>query len=129
MEVINPPITARAIGALASAPAPMASASGSMPKIIATVVMMIGRRRIRPAESSEAARSPPSARSWLVKSTSRMPFFVTSPINMMTPIIVMTFMFPPVMRSARATPMKLRGRASMIARGCRKDPKRDARMR
>ena len=92
---MSPPITARAIGARASAPAPRASASGIMPKIIATVVMMIGRSRIRPACSSASARSFPSPRSWLVKSTSRMPFFVTSPMSMMIPIIVITFMLPP----------------------------------
>lgn len=48
VEVINPPMTARAIGARCSAPSPMANARGSIPKIIATVVMMIGRNLMRP---------------------------------------------------------------------------------
>ena len=59
VDVISPPITARAIGARCSAPSPIASASGIMPKIIATVVMMIGRRRMRPTFSSALCRSTP----------------------------------------------------------------------
>ncbi|MNC89539.1 hypothetical protein D3C83_54880 [compost metagenome] len=60
---------------------------------------------------------------------SRMPFFVTSPINMMMPIIDITFRVPPVISSASETPSSERGSESMIASGCRKEPKSDARIR
>ena len=82
-------MTARAIGARISAPAPIANASGSMPKIIASVVMTIGRRRVVPALSSASLRDMPSRRAWFVKSTSRIAFLVTSPISMMRPIMLM----------------------------------------
>ena len=49
-------MTARAIGARISAPAPIAKASGSMPKIMASVVMTIGRRRVEPAWISASSR-------------------------------------------------------------------------
>ncbi len=58
-----------------------------------------------------------------------MPFLVTSPISMMIPIIVITLRLPRVMSSASATPMKLKGSASMIESGCVNDPKSDARIR
>ena len=46
---MSPPITARAMGARISAPAPIAKARGSMPKIMARVVITMGRRRVEPA--------------------------------------------------------------------------------
>ena len=54
-DVINPPMTALAIGARASAPAPMASARGSIPKIIATVVML---HILRDVAHREPGRTP-----------------------------------------------------------------------
>ncbi len=48
---------------------------------------------------------------------------------MMIPIIVITLRLPRVMSSASATPMKLKGSASMIESGCVNDPKSDARIR
>ena len=42
IELINPPMTAVAMGALVSLPSPVAIASGSIAKIIAKVVMRIG---------------------------------------------------------------------------------------
>jgi hypothetical protein len=81
------------MGARASAPAPIASASGIMPKIIATVVMMIGRRRIRPACSSESAA--PSLAAQLVGEVDEQDAVLRhEPMSMMMPIIVITFMLP-----------------------------------
>ncbi len=62
MEVTRPPTTARAIGARISPPAPSASASGIIPKIIASVVIMIGRSRVRPAVMTASRRSIPRDR-------------------------------------------------------------------
>ncbi len=66
VEVMSPPITARPMGARISAPWPMPRASGSMPKIMARVVIMMGRSRVRPAVMSAARRSIPCRRSTLV---------------------------------------------------------------
>ena len=96
---------------------------------MATVVMMIGRSRMRPAVNNASLRAAPPSRCWFAKSTSRIPFFVTRPISMMMPIIVITLMLSRVMSSATVTPMKLSGSASMIAKGWRNEPKSDARIR
>ena len=120
---MSPPITARAMGARISAPAPRAKARGSMPKIMARVVMTIGRSRVEPALMSARSRPRPcSRRAWLAKSTSRIAFLVTRPMSMMRPIMLMMFKVSPVRRSATATPTSDRGSESMIAKGWVKDP-------
>ena len=48
--------------------------------------------RARPRAARRASTCPRS-RSWFVNSTSRMPFFVTSPISMMKPIIAIIDMY------------------------------------
>ena len=46
VEVMSPPITAIAIGSRNALSPPRPSATGSMPAIMATVVMTIGRARL-----------------------------------------------------------------------------------
>jgi hypothetical protein len=48
MELSSPPTTAMANGCSICEPAPMAKANGSMPAIVASAVMTIGRNRRRP---------------------------------------------------------------------------------
>ncbi|MNL68809.1 hypothetical protein D3C87_1935880 [compost metagenome] len=62
VDVINPPMTAIAIGARKAASAPTPTAAGTMPATMAIVVMMIGRARVVPAASRAARRSAPSLR-------------------------------------------------------------------
>ena len=62
VEVISPPITHTAIGARVSPPSLIASATGSMPKIIAAVVITIGRSRMMPASISASVERLPSRR-------------------------------------------------------------------
>ena len=57
--MISPPTTARAIGARSSAPAPIPSARGSIPKIIASVVIRMGRSLVLPAVITASVRSIP----------------------------------------------------------------------
>ena len=64
--MISPPTTARAIGARNSAPSPIAKNNGSMPKIMAVVVIRMGRSRVRPAVISASRRSMPRWRSTFV---------------------------------------------------------------
>jgi hypothetical protein len=84
-----------------------------MPKLIAAVVMMIGRNRTR---ASSALRQPVGAasRTFVTKSISWMPFLVTSPINMMLPIIDIRLMVPLVNHNAKATPKNDSGSDNMI---------------
>ena len=52
VEEIRPPITACAMGAFCPLPSWRLSASGSIPKIMASVVMTMGRKRVVPASTS-----------------------------------------------------------------------------
>jgi hypothetical protein len=49
VDVIRPPIVAIEIGERNPLPSPVPTADGNMPRIIAIVVIMIGRRRTGPA--------------------------------------------------------------------------------
>ncbi len=105
------------MGTRVSAPSPRASATGIMPAIMATVVMRMGRRRMGPASSSASRVDLPAARSWLVNSTSRMPFLVTSPISMMKPIMAIIDMYWPVMSRPAMPPMTAKGSDIMMVKG------------
>ena len=100
-----------------------------MPKIIAAVVIMIGRSRVRPAVISAVRRSMPRPRSTLVKSTSRIAFLVTRPISMIRPISDMMLMVSPVSTSMPAMPTIDSGSDSMIASGSMNDSNCAARIR
>ena len=126
---MTPPMIARPIGACCSPPSPKPNASGSMPPIIAAVVIKIGRRRTCPASSNDASSAPPARRERFAKSTSRIAFFVTRPISMMKPMIEKILSVVPVTRSARKTPISENGSDAMIATGWVKLANCDARIR
>ena len=80
VEKSMPPTTAMPSGARDSPPAPLPSAIGRMPTMVASAVIRIGRKRVRDASKRrlDAARSPRS-RSWFANSTIRIEFLVTRP--------------------------------------------------
>ena len=86
MPTTRPPITASPIGTRLSAPAPSASAMGSVPRTVEKAVIRIGRKRAADASSAACWRPRPSSRFCLANSTIRMPFLVTSPISITSPI-------------------------------------------
>ena len=96
VDVMRPPITARDIGARKPPPSPSASALGSMPAIIASVVIMIGRSRTWPASTSARNRSVPSRRRSFALSMRRIAFFTTRPKRRITPIIDIMLNVSPV---------------------------------
>ena len=57
----SPPMTASARGRWSSAPAPMPNAKGKSPNSVQSVVMRMGRSRIRAASRSAASRSRPDS--------------------------------------------------------------------
>ncbi len=124
---MTPPITAWPIGARCSEPSVSASASGSMPKIIASVVIRIGRSRTCAACSSAAERSMPASRdpsartmpsrARMAKSISKIAFFVTSPISMTTPMIEKMFSVERKSSSASTTPISVSGSEHISASG------------
>ena len=73
--------------ARAPAPGPLPSAIGTMAATSITVVIRIGRSRVWLASTIASCRDSPLARSWLVASTCRMPFFLTIPTSMNRPNI------------------------------------------
>ena len=91
-----------------------------MPKIIARVVMRMGRNRTRAAPIRASRRATPCRRWTLVKSITRMAFLVTRPINRISPIIDIMFNVSFARYSKPATPINDSGSDSMIAKGCRK---------
>ena len=62
VDVMRPPIVAIEIGARNSAPSPVDAADGHMPKIMAKVVIRIGRRRMGPALRMASLTDSPSSR-------------------------------------------------------------------
>lgn len=66
-------------------PAPLLVAIGSTPKINASEVIRIGRRRMRDASSVADIRSCPLWFSSLANSTIRMAFFADSPMMVNRP--------------------------------------------
>ena len=68
-----------------SAPAPVAIASGSTPKMKANEVIRIGRSRVRAAMTAASKRSLPCASPWRANSTIRMAFLAASPTSTTKP--------------------------------------------
>ncbi len=69
-----------------SAPAPVASISGSAPAAVASVVISTGRRRTVAASMIASTNARPWSRSWFANSTIRMPFLLAMPISITEPI-------------------------------------------
>ena len=67
VDVSRPPIVAIEIGARNSPPSPRPKADGTIPRIIASVVITIGRSRTGPAFRRASITDRPSSRcSWFV---------------------------------------------------------------
>ncbi|EXI65762.1 MAG: hypothetical protein AW08_02974 [Candidatus Accumulibacter adjunctus] len=82
-----PPMTAPPITCREMAPAPLASASGTQPRMKANEVIRIGRRRnCAPFRVASARDSSPFSYSILANSTIRMAFLAARPISMTRPI-------------------------------------------
>ena len=86
VEVVNPPIIKAPTGARNSDPSEVASATGIMPKIAEIAVIKTGLRRSGQALAIASRPDSPSSFSWLARSTSKIPFFMTMPIKPIMPI-------------------------------------------
>src|SRR5271157_5793648 len=87
---ISPPIMAMPRGLRSSDPVPLPKANGVAPNIAAIVVIIMGRNRRMHAWKMASRGLLPSMRSAAsAKSIIRMAFFLTMPINRMTPISAM----------------------------------------
>ena len=68
-----------------AAPAPLASISGSTPRMNANDVMRIGRSRSRAASTAASCSGMPCPRSSFANSTIRIAFFAASPTTAIMP--------------------------------------------
>ena len=122
-----PPTAAIPSGARSSPPAPTPSSSpsvrlppsaiGSMPTIVESAVIRIGRKRVRPASNAASAMPRPCSRSWFANSTIRIEFFATSPTSITMPIWLKRLSVVPVSQSVASAPVKESATAIRIVSG------------
>ena len=93
---------------------------GSVPRTVEKAVIRIGRKRAADASSAACWRPRPSSRFCLANSTIRMPFLVTSPISITSPIWLNTLSVLPNTHSAPSAPSSASGTVSRIVIGSRK---------
>src|SRR5882757_4046882 len=117
VEVTKPPMTAMAIGDRKSLSPAKPMATGSMPATMATVVMTMGRARLWPDSMIASNRDFPARISSIAKSTNRMEFLATIPINMRYPMTTEIEKGRLVSSSARAAPPNDSGSADNIVMG------------
>ena len=86
VDVIIPPMTVVPTDCRAADPAPVASASGSTPRMNASDVIRIGRSRMRAASTAASTIDRPSLRRCSANSTIRIEFFAARPTSMTRPI-------------------------------------------
>jgi len=95
---------------------------GSMPRIIASAVMMTGRRRVVPAASAASwASSFFSSRSSFANWTTRIELLVATPTHMIAPISAGIEMFVWVTSSIQSTPAIAPGSAIRMMSGSSHD--------
>src|SRR5882724_950769 len=116
---IKPPTIAMPSGWRSSAPSPVPSASGTAPKMAASVVIRIGRRRRLAARKIAGAAVTPLLRSpSIAKSIIMIAFFLTMPISRITPINAMMENSVLNSISASSAPTPADGSVDKIVIGC-----------
>ena len=81
VEAIMPPATVVPTELRAAAPAPVAKANGSTPRMKAIEVMRMGRKRMRAASRAASVMLRPCSRSCSANSTIRIAFFAARPTS------------------------------------------------
>ncbi|MNZ85505.1 hypothetical protein D3C78_1042990 [compost metagenome] len=112
-----PPITPVPIACWLAELAPLAIASGTTPRMNASEVMTIGRRRRRAACTVASTRSWPSSTRLLANSMIRMAFFADRPIRVIRPTLKNTSLGMPRRVTASTAPSTPSGTTSSTAVG------------
>ena len=100
-----------------SAPAPLATTSGTTPRIKAKLVIMIGRRRKRQASRVAWCSGCPSSRSCLANSTIKIAFLHASPTSTTSPICTKILIAMCAMATPRIDDSKHIGTTRITASG------------
>ncbi len=112
MALIIPPITPVPMACWLAELAPVAIASGTTPRMNASEVMMIGRKRRRAASSVASIRSWPSSYRLLANSMIRIAFFADRPMMVISPILKNTSLGMPRNDTANTAPSTPSGTTS-----------------
>jgi len=112
-----PPITAVPIARWLAEPAPVASASGKVPRMNASEVMRIGRKRKCAAASAASIGLLPSASRSFANSMIRMAFFAAKPMIVISPTWKYTSFARPRNIVASTTPSTPSGTTMITASG------------
>ena len=116
-ETTRPPTTATPSGCLSSELAPAPSAIGSVPISAASVVIMIGRKRMRQASRIASSGAAPARCRCSAKSIIMMAFFLTMPISIRMPMMAMTLRSKPNSCSEARAPAAAAGRPVRMVSG------------
>ena len=112
-----PPATAVPTELRDAAPAPVASASGSTPRMNANDVIRIGRRRMRADSMAASTIDRPCSRSCSANSTIRIEFLAARPINNTRPTWQNTSLLKPRSNWADKAPNTASGTPSRMMNG------------
>ena len=112
-----PPMTPVPMAVRPPAPAPVAIASGITPRMKASEVIRIGRRRWRAAVTVASISSIPWSWFSLANSTIRMAFLAASPTVVSKPTWKNTSLLKPRNKVASTVPMMPSGTTSITATG------------
>ena len=112
-----PPTVPTPIEMLPLAPTPLANISGSIPNIIVSEVMRIGRRRTFAADMAAIVMDIPSSRFCDAYSVRRMAVFASSPMSMSRPICRYMLFSRPNHLAKRKLPARPKGTERMMAIG------------
>ncbi len=117
VEAAMPPATDVPTELRAPAPAPVAKASGSTPRMNASDVIRMGRIRMRPASTAASTIDRPRSRSCSANSTIRIEFLAASPISSTRPIWQKTSLASPRSHCAPRPPTTASGTPSRMMNG------------
>ena len=121
VAVSKPPITARPRGAFCSPPSPKPKAMGAIPMIMASAVMMTGRKRVKPASRPARTGSPVCNNLSRAKLMTRMLLAVATPMHMMAPVSAGTDSVVLVANSIQTMPANAAGSAITTMNGSLQD--------
>ena len=112
---------ARASGAYCSLPVPIFKAIGTIPMMVASEVIRIGRKRTRQEVITASSTVRPCSSRRCANSTMRMLLDAATPTSIRMPIKDMTFKVVCVSGRITSTPMNPMGIASMMRNGSLKE--------
>src|SRR5215831_17450841 len=120
VAIIMPPNTVVPTECRPFSPAPEATTSGTTPRMKASEVIRIGRRRIVAACTADSTSGTPRSRSCSANSTIRIAFLLDSPTSMTSPTWQNTSSCKPRSHCALSAPSSAMGTASSTINGSTK---------